>query len=142
MENTLSIIQQFNLTKTQIDTLACKALDEIDMGNHNPLTIYLCLKAMEELVKKIKDGIAEQVFAEAGKYGRQFDYLGSRIQLSERRTYDFSGDSLWCDLDQSKKQREEMLKHLSSPLADPETGEMIYPAQFKVTPFITISLPK
>lgn len=142
MENALSIITHFSLTKTQIDTLARKALDEIDTGNHNPLTIHLCLKAMEELVKKIKDGIADQVLAEAEKYGRQFDYLGAKVQLSERRSYDFSHDSTWSDLDQSKKQWEETLKHLSDPVADPETGEMIYPAQFKVTPFITITLPR
>ncbi len=76
---TLSIIQQFRLTKTQIDVLARRVLEEIDGGNHNPLNIFLCLKAMEELVKRLKEGIADQVLAEAGKYGKQFDYLGSRI---------------------------------------------------------------
>ncbi|MBP6977641.1 MAG: hypothetical protein KBB71_04935 [Lentimicrobiaceae bacterium] len=139
---TLSIIQQFSLTKTQIDALSRRVLEEIDGGNHNPLNIFLCLKAMEELVKRLKDGIADQVLAEAGKYGKQFDYQGSRIQLSERRTYDFSYDSTWCELDKTKKQREEMLKHITQPVADPETGEMIYPAQFKITPVITITLPR
>ncbi len=142
MDNSLATITQFNLTKSQIDIFARKVLDEIDTGNYNPLNIHLCLKAMEELVKKLKEGIAEQVLAEAAKYGKQFDYLGSKVQLSERRTYDFSYDSLWCDLDKTKKEREEMLKHLSSPLADPETGEMIYSAQFKITPVITITLPR
>jgi hypothetical protein len=97
---------------------------------------------MEELVKKLKESIAEQVLAEAQKYGKQFDYLGSKVQLSERRTYDFSNDSLWCELDKTKKEREEMLKHISSPLADPDTGEMIYPAQFKISPVITITLSR
>ncbi len=139
---TLSIIQQFSLTKTQIDVLALRVLEEIDVGNHNPLNIFLCLKAMEELVKRLKDGIADQVLAEAGKYGKQFDYLGSRIQLSERHTYDFSDDSTWCELDKTKKQREEMLKQITQPVADPDTGEIIYPAQFKITPVITITLPR
>ncbi|MBP6977469.1 MAG: hypothetical protein PHD61_06440 [Bacteroidales bacterium] len=139
---TLSIIQQFSLTKTQIDVLARRVLEEIDGGNHNPLNIFLCLKAMEELVKRLKDGIADQVLAEAEKYGKQFDYLGSRVQLSERRTYDFSCDSTWCELDKTKKQREEMLRHITQPVADPDTGEMIYPAQFKITPVITITLPR
>ncbi len=139
---TLSIIQQFSLTKTQIDVLARRVLEEIDDGNHNPLNIFICLKAMEELVKRLKDGMAGVVIQEAKKYGKQFDYLGSRIQLSERRTYDFSDDSAWCELDKTKKQREEMLKHITQPVADPETGEMIYPAQFKITPVITITLPR
>jgi len=35
---------------------------------------------MEELVKKLKSGIAHQVFTEAEKYGKQFEYQGTRIQ--------------------------------------------------------------
>ena len=37
-------------------------------------------------------------------------------------------------------EREEMLRQITGPVADPETGEMIYPAQFKNTPVITIIL--
>lgn len=50
---------------------------------YDPLKIHLCLKAMEELVKKLKSGIAEQVFTEAEMYGKKFNYHGARIQLSE-----------------------------------------------------------
>jgi len=142
MENTLSTITQFNLTKTQIEDFAWKALDEIDSGMYNPLNIHLCLKAMEELVKKLKSGIAHQVFTEAEKYGKHFDYQGARIQLSERKTYDFSADSKWNELSHAKKNREEMLKNLSEAVADPDTGEMLYPAPFKTTSVISIALPK
>jgi hypothetical protein len=142
MENALSVITQFNLTKSQIDSFARRALDEIDSGMYNPLNIHLCLKAMEELVKKLKEGISDQVLAEAEKYGKNFDFMGAKVLLSERRTYDFSHDSTWYELDQAKKRREDMLKHISVPLADTENGEMIYPAQFKVTPVITITLPR
>ncbi|MBP6978228.1 MAG: hypothetical protein PHD61_02255 [Bacteroidales bacterium] len=38
------------------------------------------------------------------------------------------------------KQREEMLKHLQTPVADPETGEMIYPAKFKSTQVLSVTL--
>ena len=48
MDNALSYITQFSLTRTQIDLFAHKALDEIDSGMYNPLEIHLCLKAMEE----------------------------------------------------------------------------------------------
>ena len=142
MENTLSTITQFNLTKTQIEDFAWKALDEIDSGMYNPLNIHLCLKVMEELVKKLKKGIAEQVFSEAEKYGRHFEYQGSRIQLSERKSYDYSADYKWNELSNEKRQREVMLKHLSEPVADPDSGEMLFPAPFKTTSVISISLPK
>ncbi|MDD5694310.1 MAG: hypothetical protein PHD61_03285 [Bacteroidales bacterium] len=38
------------------------------------------------------------------------------------------------------KQREEMLKHLQSPVADPNIGEMIYPARFKSTQVLSVTL--
>ena len=142
MDNALSTITQFNLTRTQIDSFARKALDEIDSGLYNPLEIHLCLKAMEELVKQLKKGIADQAFSEAEKYGKEFDYRGAKIRLSERRSYNFSKDFIWSEISKQKKQREEMLKHLSDPVADPETGEMIFPAQVKITSVISIFLPR
>lgn len=142
MDNALSFITQFNLTKTQIDNFVRKALEEIDTGLYNPLSIHLCLKAIEEVVKKIKVGVADQVMLEAEKYGKSFEYMGAKVQLTERRTYDYTHDAAWFEIHSSLKQREELLKHLSSPMADAETGEMIYPPLFKSTSVITISLPK
>ncbi len=142
MDNALSIITEFNLTKTQIDQYAQKALEQIDTGLYNPLSIHLCLKAMEELIKKIKEGIAGQVLIEAEKYGKSFDYMGAKFQLTERRTYDYSNDDSWSQINRTLKQREELLKYLTSPLADTETGEIINPVPFKVTSVIMISLPK
>lgn len=112
MDNALTTITQFNLTRSQINVLARRALDEIDTGQYNPLEIHLCLKAMEELVKKLKEGIADQVLAEADKYGKDFTFHGSQIQVTSRRTFDYSADAVWSELDSAKKQREEMLKHL------------------------------
>ena len=141
MDNALSFITEFNLTRSQIDFFAQKALNEIDTGLYNPLSIHLCLKAMEELIKKVKEGIADQVMFEAEKYGRSFDYMGAKVQLTERRTYDYSNDDTWSQMNRSLKQREELLKYLTSPLTDTETGEIINPVRFKITPVITVSLP-
>jgi hypothetical protein len=142
MDNALSFITEFNLTKTQIDFFAQKALKEIDTGLYNPLSIHLCLKAMEDLIKKIKEGIAEQVMLEAEKYGKSFEYMGAKVQLMERRTYDYSIDDTWSEINRSLKQREDLLKYLTAPLANTETGEIINPVPFKITSVITIALPK
>ena len=142
MDNALSYITQFNLTRTQIDFFVRKALDEVDAGMHNPLVVHLCLKAMEELVNRIKDGISEAVLVEVEKYPKTFEFMGARFQLSERRTYDFSQDAVWKETSLSLKRREDLLKHLSIPVADADTGEVIQPAQFKITPVITVMLPK
>lgn len=142
MDNVLSYITQFGLTKSQIEFFAGKALEEIDSGRYNPLEIHLCLKAMEELVKRIKEGIADQVLTEAEKYGKSFYYLGARVQLTERRTYDYSKDDTWSQINRSLKQREELLKYLTGPLADTETGDIINPVSYKITSVIMKSLPK
>ena len=142
MDNALSFITEFNLTKTQIDFFAQKALNEIDTGLYNPLSIHLCLKAMQELIKKIMEGISEQVMVEAEKYGKSFEYMGAKVQLSERHTYDYSLDDTWSQINRSLKQREELLKYLTTPLADTETGEIINPVLYKITSVITIALPR
>jgi hypothetical protein len=122
--------------------MAGDILAEFDTGNHDPLAVHLCLRAMEELIRKVKDGIIEQVLAEAEKYGKIFDFHGSQFQITSRRTFDYSGDSVWAELDNSKKKREEMLKHLSAPVADPETGEMIMPAVSKTTQVLSVTLAR
>ena len=97
---------------------------------------------MEELIKKIKEGIAEQVMVEAEKYGKSFEYMGAKVQLSERRSYDYSNDDTWAQINRSLKQREELLKYLTAPLADTETGEIINPVPYKITTVITMTLSK
>ncbi len=140
MDNSITTITQFNLNRTQIKNKARQILEEIDMGEYNLLNVCLCLRAMEELVKKIKEGIADQILAEAEKYGKDFTFHGSQFQVTTRRTFDYSQDAIWADLDMAKKQREEMLKHLQAPVADPETGEMIYPARYKAIQVLSVTL--
>ncbi len=140
MDDALTTITQFNLSRTQVNNLARRVLSEIDDGTYNPLEVHLCLRAMEEVVKRIKEGIADQVLAEAEKYGKDFTFHGSQFQVTTRRTFDYSQDTIWTELDRSKKEREEMLKHLQAPVADPETGEMIYPARYKATQVLSVTL--
>lgn len=143
MNKELATITDFNLSKSQINAFARNVLAELDEGFYNPLEIHICLKAMEELVKKLKEGIANEAISEAEKYGeKEFDYKGSKVILANRRTYDYSQDATWSSLDEEKRKRETMLKNISEPMADPNTGELIYPAAFKVTPSISITLPK
>ncbi len=140
MDNALTTITQFNLTRSQVNHLARRVVSEIDDGTYNPLEVHLCLRAMEELVKRIKEGIADQVMTEASKYGRDFTFHGSQFQVTTRRTFDYTADAAWSELDRANKQREEMLEHLQAPVADPETGEMIMPAQFKTTQVLSVML--
>lgn len=86
--------------------------------------------------------IVDQVMLEAEKYGKSFEYMGAKVQLTERRTHDYSNDDTWNQINRSLKQREELLKYLTAPLADTKTGEIINPVPYKITSVITISLLK
>lgn len=144
METALQVItEKFNLTKGEIERKAREVIDELDEGNVNVLVVHICLKAMEELIKKVKDGINGAVLEEAAKYGgKEFDFRGSKVSVANRRTYDYSADTIWANLDAEKKGREQMLKNISEPLADPNTGELIYPAAYKTSQIISITLAK
>lgn len=84
-------------------------------------------------------------------YGKEgAGYGEAKFEVGTRRSYDYSkcGDSKIESLDQSvkdltkqKKDREKFLQFIpQSGIADPETGEIVYPAAVSVTTFIKTTL--
>lgn len=143
MDNATSLISQFALTETQIKKFADKVADEVESGQYNPLQVELNLKAMEKAIKEVRNRIEVDISLEAGKYDEKVINLGgARIEKKQRTSYDFSRDTKWQELKKKIKDREQMLRNLSQPVADPETGEMIQPAMFTVTPYRAIYLEK
>ncbi|HNS18804.1 MAG TPA: ERF family protein [Bacteroidales bacterium] len=86
------------------------AVIQLPEGDHGLETV---------LIHTSGEYIADHVLVEAEKYGRGFTFRGSQFQVTIRRTFDYSADAVWSAMDRAKKQREEMLKHLSAPVADP-----------------------
>jgi hypothetical protein len=139
--NATSLITQFNLTKVEIADFAQKVSQEILNGEYHPLEITLCLKAMKEAIDQIEKNIDQVVKDEAEKWTeKSFIYAGAKFEKKSRKTYDFSIDSKWQSLDAEKKARETMLKALTDAVADSDTGEMIYPAKWKESTFLSITL--
>ncbi len=143
MENATSLVNQFNLSKGEIQRFADKVAGEIEAGQYNALQVAINLKAMEEAVKQIKERIQVDIDLEAGKYAEKtIPFSGAEIEKKQRATYDFSQDQQWLEIRDKLKEREKMLKSLSGEMADPETGEIIRPAIQKVTPYYAIRLPR
>ena len=61
------------------------------------------------------------------------------VKLSERKTYSFGHCQMHNDLKERLKTLENIMKSIKEPVADTETGEIIEPAQFKVTEVLTFN---
>ena len=129
------------LSKSQVIDLFVETKDQIMSGEQSPLKTAVHLKALEELIKKLRtdEQIQSYTLDEALKEGTNtFKMYGAEIQIKEMGTkYDFSGcnDSLlgglYGELHVLKKKisdRENMLKSISedSPAVSME-GEILNP---------------
>lgn len=135
--NALSTVAIMPTTKAEIVTFVKGAKEEILSGNYNPIDIEIQLKAMEEMIKalrsdkEIKEYLADELARNGGKYE------SSKATISTRNStrYDYSNDSVWSEIkvhedevSEERKKREKMLQNLTEEMADPQTGEIIYPA--------------
>ena len=127
------------LSKSQVIDLFVETKDQIMSGEQSPLKTAVHLKALEELIKKlrtdeqIQDYTLEQALLENAK---TFTAYGAEIQIKEMGTkYDYStcNDSLlvglYAEMNELKdkiKDRENMLKAISekNPVISPE-GEIL-----------------
>jgi len=136
---TTSLINVMPSNKAQVISFVQQTKDIILSGNENPLKIAVQLKALEELIKKlrtdeqIQDYTLEQALLENAK---TFTAYGAEIQIKEMGTkYDYSDcndsllDGLYYKMDKLKteiKDRETMLQTISekNPVISPE-GEIL-----------------
>jgi hypothetical protein len=141
MELALSNIGLMPESKKQIEMFAEMAINEINQGIYNPLDVEIKLKAVEKTIEKIREGIKDYVIEESKKHGKKFTIAGHNCEIRSTGRYDFSecNDSYLVTLKNQVKQREEWLKSLSDATADPETGEIIYPAVKKTSESLVVT---
>lgn len=140
MENALSTINLMPSTQMEIDKMFSILKNEILSGNENPLKLEVQLKAMEELIKKLRSDaeIKDQMIDEGMKYPeKSFELYGAKFtKTTVGVKYDFTGcnyaDYENCKIEFEKakaelKSKEDFLKALKKPVADPDSGEIINP---------------
>lgn len=139
--NTTSVMNLMPSTKKQLSVFVEKTKNEILSGIANPIDIAIQLKAMEDIVKKLRADadIRDLIISEAEKYGKTFETNGAKFSIRQSVTYEYN-DSKIDQLKEEIKQRQEMLKNLSFEVVDPETGELLTPAIKKSTDSIAIQL--
>lgn len=110
-------------------------------GEVDPITLYINMSRMEQVIKAYKDNadVRDITLAELAKYGKNQRQFGDcTLEECESGTrYDFSmcGDSELMKMYDMKKaleadikEREKVLKNIpASGLADPNTGELLMP---------------
>lgn len=141
MDRAISVIKDFGLSKDQIDQFVSQVLNDIHNHDGDVLSTAICLSAMENVIKKIRAGIKELIILESDKYQEKtFDYHGAVITKSSRATYDFTKTDKWNELNEAKKELEKVMKSITKPMADADTGEIIYPAQKNISESISIKI--
>ncbi len=152
-EKKLSLFKDLPASKKEIDAYVQKVKENILNGEFDALDVKLKLKVFSEIIKSLEkdEDIKDFVISEAEKYEKSFEYLGNKFTLQNRSTYDFETckDSEWSELQtqlkalkEKIKERENLLKSLKAPIADAETGEIIYPPAKKTNTILNLTLKK
>lgn len=145
-----NLVKVFPESKVQVREFTQKVKEEVLSGDRDPLQFATLFKALEECVKTLRtdEEIREAILTEANKYpGKTFELHSAKFTIRESVTYDYSTDSTWNELNSKlnaikaeMKDRETFLKSLKTPVADPETGEMINPVSKSSTTSVSVSL--
>lgn len=123
-----------------IADLAGRAISAVVNGDISPIEAHIQISRMENAIKQFKDDtqVRDITLRELSKYGKSHQFGDCRLEEAESGVkYDYSmcGDSKLRDMYETLealkvdiKEREMMLRSMpASGLADPETGEVLFP---------------
>ena len=115
------------------------------LDNINPLEAYIRIKALQDMLGIVENHIKTEAITEAEKY-EKLDRIKFGIKFSVesgRRTFDFSNDAKHCELKKQIKEREALLKAITTEVADADTGELLQFPIVKNSPeIIKIFIPE
>jgi hypothetical protein len=138
MDTAISTILMLPDTVEQAEKFKLMLINDItESGYHNVLKMIKILRLnagiLDEVVKS--DLVMSAARRELGKYDKEkAEEYGCKFSIVGRKTYKFEtcNDSKYNELKESevlisekRKQRENFLKSLTEPVADPDTGEII-----------------
>lgn len=145
----LATINDLPETREQQRTFVHMAIEEIMNGDYDPARLYAKLRIIQDTLKDILDSKTFQNYAidEIEKYNGDCQINGNKISVATKSSYDFSvcnyseyqkALSVIAEAKEIVKKSEAFLKAITKPVADPETGEMIYPPVKSVTQYIVV----
>ncbi len=145
----VSVIRLMPESKDQVELFIQGATEQILNGQVDPLEAAIYLKTMEDVLKGIRDNkeIKEMIRFEIIERGGEVNLGNAKIKNIDRSNWDYSEDTRWNDfknqielLNEHRKNREKMLQILEKEVADPDSGEMIYPAKKTISQYPRVTL--
>lgn len=106
-------------------------IHEVKEGNKNALPLYGQLKILNKLVGGYIKDLQKQAEDEIKYYDHKEKNIGSGYRLKfvpGGKMYSYKNTDQWKVLRKELSDLEDTLKHLKTPVALEETGEMMYPA--------------
>lgn len=145
---------QFPNTTEQQQTFIAAIKEEVLSGIIDVKELIVQKKMILDTLEAIFEStdIKKHLIDEIEKYGKEgAGFGGYKITKEQRRSYDYSqtGDIFINKYQQEAdiagnqlKARQKFLQMLSKPMADPETGELVYPAAVSITEYLKVSKEK
>jgi hypothetical protein len=138
-------------SKFSIEMLKSQIVTHFMETGDSPLELLVKSEAVIQLLDGIRADLKELVIEELSRYPQgKAEVLGSELSKMESGIkYIYDQDYTWCKLNDeiesrkfALKEREKMLRSITSPMVDPETGEIVHPATKISTTTFKISLKK
>lgn len=138
-------------SKFSIEMLKSQIVTHFIETGESPLELLVKSEAVSQLLDGIRADLKEIVIEELSKYPQgKAQVLGSELAKMESGVkYIYDQDYTWCKLNDeiesrkfALKEREKMLRSITAPMVDPETGEVVHPATKISTTTFKISLKK
>jgi hypothetical protein len=154
MEYAISQLSYLPETREQQARFVEQAKSEILNGIFDARELLFRKKIIQDTLDQIFDDpqIKSHMLDEIGKYGKEGAAWGdAKITVESRKSYSYDncGDTELAILSAESeratkglKERQKFLQTLPKPVANPETGEMIYPAACTQTDFFKVSFTK
>lgn len=138
-------------SKFSIEMLKNQIVSHFMETGESPLELLVKSEAVVQLLDGIRADLKELVIEELSRYPQgKAEVLGSELSKMESGIkYIYDQDYTWCKLNDeiesrkfALKEREKMLRSITAPMVDPETGEVVHPATKISTTTFKISLKK
>ena len=138
-------------SKFSIEMLKSQIVTHFMETGDSPLELLVKSEAVIQLLDGIRADLKELVIEELSRYPQgKAEVLGSELSKMESGIkYIYDQDYTWCKLNDeiesrkfALKEREKMLRSITAPMVDPETGEVVHPATKISTTTFKISLKK
>lgn len=138
-------------SKFSVEMLKSQIVNHFMETGESPLELLVKSEAVIQLLDGIRADLKEVVIEELSRYPQgKAEVLGSELAKMESGVkYIYDQDYTWCKLNDeiesrkfALKEREKMLRSITAPMVDPETGEVVHPATKISTTTFKISLKK